>query len=74
MFCSKYLAVASVLLCMTEAGKNYYEILGLPPSATGRQIKQAFYKKAMKYHPDKNNHPDSEAVFREIADGEYACV
>lgn len=54
------------------ASKSYYDILGLPKSASERQIKKAFHKLAMKYHPDKNKSPDAEAKFREIAEGKSA--
>ncbi|XP_026220446.1 dnaJ homolog subfamily B member 9a [Anabas testudineus] len=50
------------------AKKDYYDILGVPKDATERQIKKAFHKLAMKYHPDKNKSPDSEVRFREIAE------
>lgn len=64
---------AICILMITElilASKSYYDILGLPRSASERQIKKAFHKLAMKYHPDKNKSPDAEAKFREIAEGE----
>ena len=68
---------ALCILMITElilASKSYYDILGLPKSASERQIKKAFHKLAMKYHPDKNKSPDAEAKFREIAEGEPGAV
>lgn len=62
---------AVCILMITElilAKKDYYDILGVPKDATERQIKKAFHKLAMKYHPDKNNSPDAEVRFREIAE------
>lgn len=51
--------------------KDYYKILGVSRDANDRQIKKAFRKLAMKYHPDKNKQKDAEAKFREIAEGRY---
>ncbi|KAM9753021.1 dnaJ homolog subfamily B member 9a [Menidia menidia] len=65
------LTFAVCILVITElilAKKYYYEILGVPKGATERQIKKAFHKLAMKFHPDKNKSPDAEARFREIAE------
>lgn len=62
---------AVCILMITElilAKKDYYDILGVPKDANERQIKKAFHKLAMKYHPDKNKSPDAEVRFREIAE------
>ncbi|XP_057693202.1 dnaJ homolog subfamily B member 9a [Corythoichthys intestinalis] len=58
------LVIAELLL----AKKDYYDILGVPKDATERQIKKAFHRLAMRYHPDKNKNPDAEVRFREIAE------
>lgn len=50
------------------AKRDYYDILGVPKDASERQIKKAFHKLALKYHPDRNRGPDAEAKFREIAE------
>ena len=43
------------------AKKDYYQILGLPNSATEVEIKRAYRKLAMQYHPDRNRGKESWA-------------
>ena len=45
---------------------DYYEILGVSKNASEGEIKNAFRKKAMQYHPDKNKAADAEEKFKEI--------
>ncbi|XP_029953100.1 dnaJ homolog subfamily B member 9a [Salarias fasciatus] len=61
-------AVCILMITELVLAKDFYDILGVPKTATERQIKKAFHKLAMKYHPDKNKSPDAEARFREIAE------
>lgn len=53
--------------------RTYYEILGVPRSATPAQIQSAFRRLAMQWHPDRNRHADATARFREINDA-YQCL
>lgn len=46
--------------------KNYYFILGLNIYAQEHEIKQAYRKLALQYHPDRNPSKDAEAIFKEV--------
>ncbi|XP_054732972.1 dnaJ protein homolog 1 [Anastrepha obliqua] len=50
-------------------GKDFYKILGISRNANDDEIKKAYRKLALKYHPDKNKTPEAEERFKEIAEG-----
>jgi curved DNA-binding protein CbpA len=46
--------------------KDYYVMLGVPRAAHSQDIKRAYRRLAVLYHPDKNPDPKAEALFKEI--------
>jgi len=55
------------------AKKDYYEILGIKKDASKSEIKKAYRKLALKFHPDKNKSKDAEEKFKEISEA-YAVL
>ena len=54
--------------------KDYYQMLGVPKTASQEEIKKAYRKLAMKYHPDRNSGDTSaEAKFKDVSEA-YAVL
>ncbi len=55
------------------AKRDYYEVLNVAKDASKKEIKKAYRKLALKYHPDRNKAPDSEEKFKEVSEA-YAVL
>ena len=53
--------------------RDYYDVLGVSRDASPEEIKRAYRKLALKYHPDRNKEPDAAEKFREISEA-YAVL
>ncbi|KAG5854124.1 hypothetical protein ANANG_G00034230 [Anguilla anguilla] len=53
---------------MVRMGKDYYKVLGIQKGASEDEIKKAYRKQALRFHPDKNKSPGAEDKFKEIAE------
>jgi molecular chaperone DnaJ len=53
--------------------RDFYEVLGVSRNASKDEIKQAYRKLALKYHPDRNKAPSAEEKFKEISEA-YAVL
>jgi DnaJ-class molecular chaperone len=65
--------VMILMMSTTSAGeekRDYYKVLEISKSASTREIKKAYRKLAVKYHPDKNpqNKEEAEEKFKEVAE------
>ncbi|MFQ6135392.1 MAG: molecular chaperone DnaJ [Nitrososphaerales archaeon] len=53
--------------------RDYYEVLGVSKDASKEEVKRAYRRLALKYHPDRNKSSDSEEKFKEISEA-YAVL
>lgn len=53
---------------MAVGFRDYYEVLGVPRSASDEEIRSAYRKLAREYHPDVNSDPGAEDRFKEVSE------
>lgn len=58
-----------------KMGVDYYNVLNVVKTATEDDLKKAYRKLAMKWHPDKNpnNKKEAEAQFKQISEAYEVC-
>ena len=58
----------------TNAKRDYYDVLGVERTCTEIELKSAYRKLALQFHPDRNpNNPDAEEKFKEVSEA-YAVL
>ncbi|KAH7824153.1 putative chaperone DnaJ domain protein [Monocercomonoides exilis] len=66
----KISVILGIILLQFVSARDYYEVLGVSRTATEKEIKRAYKKLSLKYHPDKNKDvpkEEAEKLFAEIA-------
>ncbi len=53
--------------------RSYYDVMGVAKSATEDDLKRAYKKLAIKFHPDKNHAPQAGEAFKKVS-AAYACL
>lgn len=48
--------------------KDFYDLLGVSKTANDEELKKAYRKLALKFHPDKNANAGAQEVFKKIAE------
>ena len=52
----------------STSARDFYDVLGVRKDATKDDIKAAYRRLALQYHPDRNKSPEAEEKFKEISE------
>jgi len=64
---SLFLCLIAILALGCYAATDYYKTLEVKRTATSAEIKKAYRKLSLKYHPDKNSSPDAAEKFAALS-------
>ena len=59
---------------MTTSKRDYYDVLGVPRNASDEEVRKAFRKLALEYHPDRNKGAGAEERFKEVAEAYQVLI
>lgn len=65
---SKITSLVCFLSSRIKRCKDYYEVLGVGKDVGDEELKKAYRKLALKFHPDKNHAPGATEAFKSTAD------